>query len=189
VNLGQFQIRPQQIGHRAVLKPMPIEPPLAAGIQQPIGHQDLQHPIPARALAAGRQAGRPKLIQPQLFPQLARQPASAPLPGPVQREFAEPNPHDIRVGHRADAVLGKQRHRARARLAFLENLDGLAPGLFLTVIDLAQVERVALHHPTAGYTPVFHQTVIPMFLAIFLPRREAQKHNGIRLCTSFKGWE
>jgi len=98
---------------------------------------------------------------------------------PVQRKFAEPNPHDIPVGHRADAILGKQRHRARARLAFLENLDGLAPRLFLTVIDLAQVERVALHHPAAGHPPVFRQAVIPVFLAIFLSRRVAQKHNGI----------
>jgi hypothetical protein len=37
--------------------------------------------------------------------------------------------------------------RARARLALLENLDRLAPGLLLTVVDLTQVERVAPHHP------------------------------------------
>jgi len=53
----------------------------------------------------------------------------------VQRKFAEPNPHDILVGHRADPILGKQRHRARARKAYYpqrcaqENLGQQSPAV------------------------------------------------------------
>jgi hypothetical protein len=97
----------------------------------------------------------------------------------VQRELAQANPHDVRVGQRPYSILGKQRYRARARLAFLENLDGLPPSLFLTAVYFAQVKRVPLHHPAAGHPPVFHQAVIPVFLAVFLSRRVTQKHNGI----------
>jgi hypothetical protein len=35
-----------------------------------------------------------------MFPELARRPASAPLPGLVQRQLAQATPHDVRVGRR-----------------------------------------------------------------------------------------
>lgn len=71
-------------------------------------------------------AGRPNSLQLQLFPEGAYQPAAAPLPRPAQRTLAEPNMREVRVGHRADSIFGKQRYPARTRLPLLENLDGLA---------------------------------------------------------------
>jgi hypothetical protein len=107
----------------------------------------------------------------------------------VQRKLAEPNPHDVRIGHRTDPIFGKQRYRARSGLALLKDLDGLAPSLLLAVVDLAQIKRGPLNHSSAGDTAVFHQAVVAMLLAVFLSRRVAQKHNGIALCTLSAGWE
>jgi hypothetical protein len=41
----------QQIRHRALFEPLPMQPPLAAGIDQPIAHQRLHDVLPAGALA------------------------------------------------------------------------------------------------------------------------------------------
>jgi hypothetical protein len=67
------------------------------------------------------------------------------------------NPDDVGIVHCADPIFRKQRHGAWARLALLENLNGLAPGLLLTVIDLAQVKRGPLDDPATGHPPVFDQ--------------------------------
>src|SRR5579872_5622149 len=107
----------------------------------------------------------------------------------MQRELAQANLYDVRIVHRADPLLREQRHCARAGLTLLENLNGPAPGFLLTVVDLAQIESVALDNPTTRCAPVFDQAVVAVLLAVFLSRRVAQKHNGIRLCTSARLWE
>jgi hypothetical protein len=154
-----------------------------------IRHQSLQHLIPTRAFATGRQTCRPERIQLDLFPELARQPTVTPLPGTMQRKFTQSNPHNLRIIDLTHPILGKQRHGAGATLALLKDLDGLAPGFLLAVIDLAQVERVPLHDVSAGHAFVFDQAVVAMLLAVFLSRGVAQKHNGIGLCTSAGTWE
>ena len=55
----------QQVAHRRVPVPMPVQPPYAARIDQPITHPRLQHVQPARALAARLQPGVPELVQVQ----------------------------------------------------------------------------------------------------------------------------
>ena len=47
VFLRQAEVLFQQIGHGAVLKPLSMQSPFAAGINQPIGRQGLQHMAPA----------------------------------------------------------------------------------------------------------------------------------------------
>ena len=67
-------------------------------------------------------------------------------------------------------VFGKQSHRARQRLAVLKNFDGLLPGRLLLVVDLAQVENVALDDFAARAALVFDDRPVAMLLAIFLSR-------------------
>ena len=62
----------------------------------------------------------------------------------MQRKFTQPNPHNLRIIDLSHPILGKQRHRAGATLARLEDLDRLASGFLLAVIDLAQVEMVSM---------------------------------------------
>jgi len=49
--LHQPIVGSQQVPHRALLEPLPVQPPFAARIDQPIAHQRLQDMLPARALA------------------------------------------------------------------------------------------------------------------------------------------
>src|SRR4051794_41323139 len=98
VRLGQTKVAAQDIGHGALAEPVAVQFPLAARRNQAIGHQNLKDLIPARALAARRQALLPEAIQFQLPPQVTGQPAGAPLPGPVQAQLGQVNPHHPVIG-------------------------------------------------------------------------------------------
>ena len=50
---------------------------LAARMQQPVHYQELQHFLPRDAFTPAAETTVPKLLQAQLLPQLARQPATA----------------------------------------------------------------------------------------------------------------
>ncbi len=56
VLLRQREIRAQQVRHRALFKPLPVQTPLAAGIDQPVAHQRLQDVQPRSFLPARWQA-------------------------------------------------------------------------------------------------------------------------------------
>ena len=109
MTLGQLtEVRAQQVAHRAVFEPLPMQAPLAARRDQPIHTKGLEHPIPPRALAAGLQTLRPELVQSQLVVQLAGQPAGAPLPWPAQPQLRELDSHDLALGHGHLPVRGEQ---------------------------------------------------------------------------------
>ena len=72
VDLDQGEILSQQITDGAVFKPLAMQAPLAARIQQPVEEQRLEHIQPTGPLAAGRQTLRPKCVQLQLIPKPSR---------------------------------------------------------------------------------------------------------------------
>jgi len=74
------EVRPQQIGHRAVAEPLAMQPPFAARRDQPVSRENLQNLVPARLLPARRQPIGPEPIELKLLPQLPGQPAGTPLP-------------------------------------------------------------------------------------------------------------
>ena len=49
--LRQRKISAEQIRHRALLEPLPVQAPLAARIDKPITHQRLHDVLPARTFA------------------------------------------------------------------------------------------------------------------------------------------
>ena len=59
MRLGQAEIRSQQIGHGAPAEPLAMQPPLAAGFDQPVGDQDLQDLVRARFPARGFRQTQP----------------------------------------------------------------------------------------------------------------------------------
>src|SRR5271166_168301 len=77
----QRKIFIQQISHRALLKPLPVQPPFASRINESIANQGLQNILPASSLPAVGQIPAPELIQPQLLVKMASQPTGSPLPG------------------------------------------------------------------------------------------------------------
>src|SRR6202011_3434658 len=74
----QRKIFIQQISHRALLKPLSMQPPFAARINESIADQGLQNMLPASSLSTIGQTLGPELIQPQLFVKLAGQPTGSP---------------------------------------------------------------------------------------------------------------
>src|ERR1035438_246469 len=69
--LGHREVGLQQLIHRAIHEPLPVHVVLAARIEQAIHHQQAQHFLPTHRLTSFRQTLLPKLIQPELLPQLA----------------------------------------------------------------------------------------------------------------------
>ncbi len=60
VAFGQREIAAGQIGHRALLEPLPVETPFTPRADQSIGTQRLEHEISPDAFAIGRQSFKPR---------------------------------------------------------------------------------------------------------------------------------
>src|SRR6266545_2591509 len=101
--------------------------PFTARVHQSISNQSLQHQIPARSLATGRQLLGPKPIQLQLFIQLGGQPTRPPLPRPFQLKVLEADLYDLLAADRRGSLLREQSHGLGLDLTVFENLDRLAP--------------------------------------------------------------
>src|ERR1019366_1599852 len=67
VRLRERDVLTEQIAHRAMLEPMPVQSPFAAGRNQLVAGQRLQDVQPARSFARGRQRRQPKLVHSQLI--------------------------------------------------------------------------------------------------------------------------
>src|SRR4051794_14196991 len=132
----------------------------------------------AGRLARGRQARRPEVIKAQLVPQLAGEPAGAPLPRAVQAQAAEADLDDVALQRRRRAVFGKQRDLPAAVAALLERLDRAAPGGLLGVVDLAEVEHVSLHRAPAKDPAVLDNGPVAVLLAVLAAQLVAQEHGG-----------
>ncbi len=100
VGLGQGEVAPEQIGQRAALKPLAVQAPFAARIDEAVEAEGLEDQIPARALAIGGQTFGKEGIQPELFIEVAGEPARAPLARAAQLQPGELDAH-----HRPLAVL------------------------------------------------------------------------------------
>lgn len=168
VFLRQTEILLQQIGHGAVAIPVPMQPPLAARIDQPIAHQGLQDVPPIGSLSRIGQSLFPELFQMQLLPEPAGHPAGTPLPRTAQHELIEFDLHPIVQSVRRNAALGRIERQFRRLLARrVEDLDHLRPGGVLAVIDLPQVEHVSLHPTAPGATHFLSDAPIAVIFAVF----------------------
>src|SRR5580704_1767584 len=76
----QRKIFIQQISHCALLKPLPMQPPFAARINESIADQGLQNMLPASSLSTIGQTLGPEIIQAQLLVKITGQPTGSPLP-------------------------------------------------------------------------------------------------------------
>jgi len=177
--LHQPIIGAQQITHRALLEPLPVQSPLAAGIDQPVTHQRLQDMPPLRPFARIRKTLRPEPIEFQLLIQLTRQKARAPLPRPVQFHRIKPHLHAITFGAGRNLTIGrKQRQLAVPPAAFIKGFDQLTPSLALAVIDLAEIQHLPLDHLATGATLVLDDIPVAMLFAIFEASVEPQEHDA-----------
>ena len=168
----------QQVPHRTVLVPVPVQAPLAARIDQLVAHLRLQDVQPARALPAHRQPQTPEPIQFQSIPKRQRQPTRAPLPRPMQTQVLDVDANRLAIQLRRFPIVGKQRHRHWARVP-PQHLDRFAPGRPLAVVDLAEIEHLLLHHTAVAVAAVLDHAPVTMLLAVLETSLGAHKHGSI----------
>src|SRR5580693_3985862 len=77
VLFDQRKIFIQQVSHCALLKPLPMQSPFAARINESIADQSLQNMLPASSLPTVGQTLGPELIQFQLLVKMAGQPTGS----------------------------------------------------------------------------------------------------------------
>src|SRR5262249_24473519 len=124
-----------------------------------------------------RQTRRPEPIEFQLFIQLTRQKARAPLPRPVQFHRIESHLNAVTIGAGRYLAIGrKQRKLAMPPAAFVTAFDLLAPGLALAVIDLAKIKHLSLDDLAASATLALDDIPVAMLFAVFEASVEAQEH-------------
>ena len=133
------------------------------------------HRVPCRL--AGKR-GPPEPVQLQTVPQTKSQPARAPLTRRVHFHVLNLDPNHFTLQRRHFPPLGKQRHLPRTRLAF-HNLDRAAPRRMLAVVDLPQIQHLALHYPTATHAYVLHHAPIAVLLTVLAAFLAAHKHEQI----------
>ena len=155
-----------------------MKSPLAPRVDETVANQHLHDVQPSRALSACRQAWTPEPIQLQTLPQTKGQPARAPLTRRVHLYVVNLDPNHFAAQRRSLTPLGKQRHLPRARLAF-QHLDRAAPCRTLAVIDLPQIQHLALHHPPATHAHVLHHAPIAVFLTVLAACLAAHEHEQI----------
>src|SRR5580700_4474034 len=167
----------QQICHRAVLEPLPMQAPFAAGVDQPIAHQRLQDVLPAGALARTRQQRRKEPIQLQLLIEMTGDPTGTPLARAMQLHRIKPNLHAKAPGMIRHRSLGrKQGELSMPPAPLVEPFDHPAPRRVLAVVDLAQIQNRTLHHPTARTAPAFDNAPVTVLLAVLPSPCESQVH-------------
>jgi hypothetical protein len=121
----------------------------------------------------------PELIQSQLLIQLAGQPARAPLPRAVQLHRIQAHLDAVTLGVFGKlAVRGEQRELRALLHVFIEGFNDATPGLALAIVDLAQIQNLALHYPTIGAALGFNDVPVAMLLAVFDSPIAAQVHAG-----------
>ena len=179
--VGDRPVAAKEIAQRAVLVPVAVKTPLAARVDQPVAGEDLQDVEPPRALPARRQALTPETVQVQPVPQDQGQPARPPLARIVQRHLRDVDLDHLAGQFRRLAILGKQRHLPRPRLA-LHHINRAAPRRTLAVVDLAQIEDLTLNHPAATDPDVLHHTPIAVLLAVLEASFAAHEHDQSVRC-------
>ena len=171
-----------------MVEPLAMDAELAAGIDQTVHHQQLQDIRPRNVFPSWRQLLFPELVQLQLPPELAAQPAVAEGPGALEFHLVELYLHAVEGvgGHRT--VFGKQAPRGEAVLIFIEHFERFAPRRFLAVVDFAEVENLALRHFAGTQTPAFDHGVVAVFLAVFDPFVAAKEHASEQNARIFGCW-
>lgn len=148
----------------------------AAGIDQAIDHQELEHLGPGNLFLPLRQALAPEVVQLQLPPQFAAQPAVPEGPGPPENQLVHANLHGVKSIRRHGPIVGEQAHGHRFLPAFADYRKRLAPGRLLRVVDLAEVKHLALEHLAARQPPTLDDAEVAMLLAVLATLACLQVH-------------
>src|SRR5215467_13415406 len=106
---------------------MPVQVKLATRRDQPVDYQQLQYFFPPNRFAPFTEAFLPERVQPQLSPELTRQPAASKYTRASQLHLSEPHLNPIADTCWNRVIVGKQAHRRVLSVILVENRQALAP--------------------------------------------------------------
>src|SRR5450631_495830 len=156
-----------------------------ARVEQTIHHQQSQHLLPTNCFTRFRQTLLPELIQTELMPQITGQPATAEGSWPPKFEPTQPHGHAIHRVGRNLAIIREQTQGGVALLLLVEDLQCLAPGYLLLIINLAQIQHGSLYRLTARYAAILHDTEVAVVLAVLPAVGAAEKHRKQKSARNF----
>lgn len=108
-------------------------------------------------------------VEGELAIEFEGEPAAAPLTRTLEGKLIQPDADHARVVGGSRAVVREEGDLGSGVRAGRVGVEGFAPGGALGVIDLAQVEHLALHDAAVVEAFVFHHTPVGVFLAILPP--------------------
>ena len=161
--------------------------PFAARSDQPVSRRNLEQSRPIGALAGRGEFLGPELIQAQLPPEIAGQPAGTVLAWTAQLIILQAQGQGWRVRGGRRAVGGKEAAGFGLARIGVENIQSFGPGGMLGVVEIAQVKEGFLMHWAGGMTDAFDHAPVAMFLAIFFSFGRAQKHVAMMMPQNGRG--
>src|SRR5204863_9883653 len=163
--------------HGALLEPQPVQTTFAAWIDEPVADQRLKDVAPAGSFARIGQTSRPEAVEFQLLVELAGEPARTPLPRPMQLHGPQPDLHPMALGVIGQRPVGGEQGQLGCLLRpLVEGLDHPAPAFLLAVVDLAEIEHLALHDFAAGAALALDNAPVAVLLAVLEASIRAQIH-------------
>ena len=121
----------------------------AARIKQSVDRQQLEHLLPRHLAALGPQMFPPKLIETQLAPQPAARPAVAKAPRRAHPQRTEPHlDHVFGLGRRLTVAISEKSPLQPRTIFLIDDLKRVLPARRLRRVQFAQMQHLALHHPT-----------------------------------------
>src|SRR6266550_7141221 len=127
----------------------------------------MQHFFPRVVFPRSDKTSVPKLMQAQLLPQLARQPAATEEPRAPQFETVQFHLQTVDCIGGNLAVIRKQTQVRILLLLFIEYRKRLAPCRLLLIVDLAEIEDRSLHRLAGSNAMVFYDAEVAMIFAVF----------------------
>jgi hypothetical protein len=91
-------------------------------------------------------------------------------------QLAQPDLDNITVHRRRFSILRKYRYLCRLIVSLLEDLDRATPSRSLAVVDLPEIQDLALHDAALLATPILDDTPITVLFPILETLVGAQKH-------------
>ena len=95
----------------------------------------------------------------------------------MQLHRVEPHLHTVRLRVFGKRPIGRKQKELRVVASvFIKGFDLPTPSFMLGIVDLAEIQHLALHHLTATASLVLDNIPIAMLFAVFEASIEAQKH-------------
>src|SRR6266481_1827485 len=111
---------------------------------------------------------------------MTSQPACSKLPRPTKLHCLKAHLNSITTGVLGQLFFSREERQLRALLALLiEGFNHPAPRLLLAVVDLAEIQHLALHDLAPSTAPTLYDVPVTMLLAVFDSPIAAQVHLGV----------